>query len=154
MLGLRIVYFATSNTSFTNQWFMLSHTLTASSIDVYIRVVKKTGFTIYHSMNILQLNPTQVNQQGTLVLLVFGRVSQRMNHSFMKENAETTGLFISRYSRDCLNHKLSLFLQYKPEVLHIQIEIIDFPSHIVQITDILDFLHEYCEEKPQTLTEF
>ena len=28
------------------------------------------------------------------------------------------------------------------------------PSHIAQITDILDFLHEYCKEKPETFTEF
>ena len=29
-----------------------------------------------------------------------------------------------------------------------------FHSHIVQITDFLDFLHEYCEEKSETFTEF
>ena len=28
------------------------------------------------------------------------------------------------------------------------------PSHIAQIMDFLDFLHEYCEEKPETFTEF
>ena len=28
------------------------------------------------------------------------------------------------------------------------------PSHIVQITDFLDFLDEYCEEKSETYTEF
>ena len=28
------------------------------------------------------------------------------------------------------------------------------PSHIAQITDFLDFLHEYCMEKPETFTEF
>ena len=29
------------------------------------------------------------------------------------------------------------------------------PSHIVQITDIFfEFLHEYCKEKSETLTEF
>ena len=27
-------------------------------------------------------------------------------------------------------------------------------SHLVQITDFLDFLHEYCEEKSVTFTEF
>ena len=27
-------------------------------------------------------------------------------------------------------------------------------SHIVQIMDFLDFLHEYCEEKSETFTEF
>ena len=27
-------------------------------------------------------------------------------------------------------------------------------SPIVQITDFLDFLYEYCEEKSETLTEF
>ena len=27
-------------------------------------------------------------------------------------------------------------------------------SHIVQITNFLDFLHEYCEEKSETFTEF
>ena len=27
-------------------------------------------------------------------------------------------------------------------------------SHIVQITDFLDFLHEYCEEKSETFAEF
>ena len=26
-------------------------------------------------------------------------------------------------------------------------------SHLVQITDFLDFLHEYCEEKYETFTE-
>ena len=28
------------------------------------------------------------------------------------------------------------------------------PSHIIQITDFLDFLHEYCEEKIETFIEF
>ena len=27
-------------------------------------------------------------------------------------------------------------------------------SHIVQITDFVDFLHEYCEEKSEIFTEF
>ena len=27
-------------------------------------------------------------------------------------------------------------------------------SHIDQITDFLDFLHEYCEEKSETFPEF
>ena len=27
-------------------------------------------------------------------------------------------------------------------------------SHIAQITDILDFLNEYCQEKSETFTEF
>ena len=29
-----------------------------------------------------------------------------------------------------------------------------FPFHIVQITNILEFLHEYCKEKSETFTEF
>ena len=28
------------------------------------------------------------------------------------------------------------------------------PSHIAQITDFLDFLHAFCEEKSETFTEF
>ena len=28
------------------------------------------------------------------------------------------------------------------------------PYHIAQIMDFLDFLHEYCEEKSETFTEF
>ena len=28
------------------------------------------------------------------------------------------------------------------------------PSHVAQKTDFLDFLHEYCEEKSETFTEF
>ena len=27
-------------------------------------------------------------------------------------------------------------------------------SHIAQITDFLEFLHEYCKEKPETCTKF
>ena len=28
------------------------------------------------------------------------------------------------------------------------------PFHTVQITDLLEFLHEYCKEKSETFTEF
>ena len=63
-------------------------------------------------------------------------------------NFSSRHIWINSQKWDFFNYRYILYVAWRIVIAHYS------PSYIAQITDFLDFLHEYCEEIPETFTEF